>query len=136
ARLTQEQLIALADSLKAVGPMELDRLLGAFAPSGDEKVGRAFVTALKESPARSGLRLDTLKQSLAKFGAPVHKEAEGLYAELDVDAAKQRARLEELLASLKDGDVRRGQAVFNSTKAACSSCHAIGYLGGKVGPDL
>ena len=32
--------------------------------------------------------------------------------------------------------MRRGQAVFNGTKAACSSCHAIGYLGGKVGPDL
>ena len=32
--------------------------------------------------------------------------------------------------------MRRGQAVFNSSKAACSSCHAIGYLGGKVGPDL
>ena len=26
--------------------------------------------------------------------------------------------------------------MFNSTKAACSACHAIGYLGGKVGPDL
>ena len=53
-----------------------------------------------------------------------------------MDAAKQQARLEQLLASLKGGDVRRGQAIFNSTKAACSSCHAIGYLGGDVGPDL
>jgi putative heme-binding domain-containing protein len=32
--------------------------------------------------------------------------------------------------------MRRGQSVFNSQKAACASCHAIGYLGGKVGPDL
>ncbi len=45
-------------------------------------------------------------------------------------------RLEKLLASLKDGDVRRGQAVFNGTKASCSACHAIGYLGGNIGPDL
>jgi putative heme-binding domain-containing protein len=55
---------------------------------------------------------------------------------LDADAAKQKAHLEQLLTSLKGGDIRRGQAVFNSTKAACSSCHAIGYLGGNVGPDL
>src|SRR3954463_15917829 len=41
-----------------------------------------------------------------------------------------------MLTSLGTGDVRRGQAVFNSPKAACASCHAIGYLGGKVGPDL
>ena len=53
-----------------------------------------------------------------------------------MDAAKQRAKLEELVANLKSGDIRRGQAVFNSTKAACSSCHAIGYLGGRIGPDL
>ena len=38
--------------------------------------------------------------------------------------------------SLKDGEVRRGQLVFNNPKAACVSCHSIGYIGGKVGPDL
>src|SRR5262249_30667064 len=33
-------------------------------------------------------------------------------------------------------DVTRGRAVFNGQKAACFTCHAIGYLGGNVGPDL
>ncbi|MEO7297870.1 MAG: c-type cytochrome, partial [Verrucomicrobiota bacterium] len=46
------------------------------------------------------------------------------------------AHIDELLAALKNGDIRRGQNIFNSAKAACSSCHAIGYSGGKVGPDL
>jgi putative heme-binding domain-containing protein len=55
---------------------------------------------------------------------------------LILDTGKQKARLEELLATLQGGDVRRGQAVFKSTKAACSACHAIGYMGGNVGPDL
>jgi len=41
-----------------------------------------------------------------------------------------------MLGELKGGDVRRGQTVFNSAKAACASCHAIGYLGGNIGPDL
>ena len=32
--------------------------------------------------------------------------------------------------------MRRGQAIFNSARASCSGCHAIGYLGGNLGPDL
>ena len=32
--------------------------------------------------------------------------------------------------------MRRGQLVFHSEKASCFTCHAIGYRGGNVGPDL
>ena len=52
------------------------------------------------------------------------------------DPAQQRARLDELSATLKNGDVRRGHQVFNSAKAACITCHAMGYVGGNLGPDL
>ncbi len=136
AKLTQEQLLALSESLKTVGPLEADHILDAFAQSTDEKVGQSLVAALKASPARTSLRVATLKPRLAKFPAGVQKQAEELYASLDAEAAKQSSRLEEMLASLKDGDARRGQAVFNGTKAVCSTCHAIGYLGGNLGPDL
>jgi putative membrane-bound dehydrogenase-like protein len=136
AKLSDEQLLTLADCLKPVGPLELNRLLDAFASCHDDKIGQILVSALKASPARSSLRVETLKPRLAKFGPSVHHRAEELYALLDADSSKQRERLEQLLASLKDGDVRRGQAVFNGGKTACSSCHAIGYLGGNVGPDL
>jgi putative membrane-bound dehydrogenase-like protein len=136
AKLTSEQLIALAESLATIGPMEVDRLLDAFGQSSDDNVGRRLIAALKASPVGSSLRVSALKQNLAKFGPKVKEQAEDLYASLNVDAVKQKARLDELLATLKGGDIRRGQAVFNSNKAACSSCHAIGYLGGNVGPDL
>ncbi len=136
AKLTSEQLSALTESVRAAGPLELDRLLEAYASASDEVVGRALVAALKASSARASLRIETLKPRLAKFGPSVQKDAAELYAALDAEAAEQRAKLEGMLASMKDGDVRRGQAVFNGTKAACATCHAIGYLGGKVGPDL
>jgi len=136
ATLTSEQLLALTESLKTVSPTEVDRLLQAFAQSADEKVGLALIAALKASPARATLGVGSVKPNLAKFGEPVQKQAQELFALLNADAAKQRAKLEQLLGSLKGGDIRRGQAVFNSTKAACSACHAIGYLGGNVGPDL
>ena len=77
-----------------------------------------------------------VKAALAKYGPEVQKLAHELYTLLDSDNGKQKAHLEELVAKLPAGDVRRGQAVFNNAKVACVTCHSIGYLGGKVGPDL
>ena len=126
----------LAGSLEKSGPLELPRLLPAFDQGSDEALGLELLAALKQSKARSSVRADVLRPRLAKYPPAVQQEGEALLASLDVDAAKQAQRLEELLPSLQGGDIRRGQAVFNSPKAACMSCHAIGYMGGKIGPDL
>jgi putative heme-binding domain-containing protein len=139
--LNPEQLASLAESLKTAGPLEIDRLLTPFGQCSDEAVGLKLVGILKESPALSALRADSLKTHLAKFGASVQEQAEQLYAAINVDLSKQKERLDELLASLsrndiQPADIRRGQAVFMSQKAACASCHQFGYLGGKVGPDM
>ena len=136
SRLDSEQLIALAAHFKKTGPMEISRLLDAFTQSADDKVGKALLAGLAATPARSSLRPEMVKPHLKKYSPAVQKEAQKLYTLLDVNAEKQRARLEELLSGLKGGDIRRGQAVFNSSKNACVACHTIGYLGGKVGPDL
>jgi putative membrane-bound dehydrogenase-like protein len=136
AKLTQAQLLELTGTFDRAGPMELDRLLETFVRSKDDAVGLKLLAAVERSPVRASLRVASLRARLAKYSAKVQATAEGLYAKLDADLAKQKAQLEKLLGEMKGGDVRRGQAVFNSTKAACVSCHAIGYLGGKVGPDL
>jgi putative membrane-bound dehydrogenase-like protein len=136
ARLSAAQLQMLTTSLKGLGPMELDRVLEAYAGCGDDDIGKDLLTALNSALARASLRVETLKPRLAKFGPSVQILAKDLYALLNVDADKQRAQLEKLLGELKDGDISRGRTVFNSDKAACFTCHAIGYLGGRLGPDL
>jgi putative heme-binding domain-containing protein len=95
-----------------------------------------MVASLKASSSRSSVRADVLRPILAKYPAAVHREGDALLASLTADTAEQARRLEALLAALPGGDIARGQAVFNSPKVACSSCHAIGYLGGRIGPDL
>jgi putative heme-binding domain-containing protein len=136
SRLTTDQLAVLADAFKSAGPIEADRLLPAYKEAVDETVGLKLLAALKDSPVLGGLRIDALKTSLAKFPAVVHEQAEELYQIINVDASKQKEKLESLLAGLKPGDIRRGQIVFHSSKAACAVCHPFGYLGGNVGPDL
>jgi putative membrane-bound dehydrogenase-like protein len=135
SKLSKPQLLNLCEAVQAAGPLEAERLLDAFAQSTDEAVGTALVSALKASN-HGGLRAAALRPRLAKFGPPVRKSAEELYAVLNADEAQQKAKLEKLLTTLADGDVRRGQSVFHSQKAACSSCHSVGYVGGKLGPDL
>ena len=136
ARLNDDQLLALADTVKSAGPLEMTKLLGAFEHSTSETVGLKLLSGLKEAKGLSSLRPDSIKTVTAKYPASVQAQGQEIITLLNVDAAKQTAHIDELLKDLKDGDVRHGQDIFNSQKAACFSCHAMGYLGGKAGPDL
>ena len=70
------------------------------------------------------------------MGPTVQQRIDELESLVNVDAAAQRKRIEELLPLVAKGDVRRGHAVFYSAKATCSSCHRLGYAGGTTGPEL
>jgi putative membrane-bound dehydrogenase-like protein len=150
ARLDRDQLSALTPVLETAGPLELPRLLQVFGGDAgstqngrseptsarDEALGLAVIAALGRSNARATMRAEVLHPLLERYPESVKKAGEALLASAHVDAAKQAQRLEELLAAAQGGDVARGQTVFNSGRAACLSCHAIGYIGGRIGPDL
>jgi putative membrane-bound dehydrogenase-like protein len=135
-RLSREQLRALVEIIRTAGPLETPRLITAFGHDADEALGLALVAALESSSGRSNLRADVLRPPLAKYPSSVQRRVEALLESLAADTARQTRQLDELLAAAQGGDRRRGQAVFNGTKGACAACHAIGYLGGKMGPDL
>ena len=122
--------------LKSANPLELPKLIGAFAKSTNEEVGLALVAALRDKAVRPGVRTEIVKPILDKYPLAVKTEAEKLYAELAEARKGETARLEKLLADMKPGDVRRGQLVFNSAKTNCVACHKVGYVGGTAGPDL
>ena len=136
ARLNPKQLGELAGAFETIGPLEANRLLEAFETSSDEEAGRKLVETLKTSVATSGLRIDAIQKALAKCPEPVRHSATEVYTRLNADIEQQKTQLEQLLGTLKGGDARRGQAVFHNKKTACFACHAMGYLGGNIGPDL
>ncbi|MGC1274457.1 MAG: HEAT repeat domain-containing protein [Planctomycetaceae bacterium] len=136
AAVTPAQLQTLSDSLPELGPMELDRVLPAFAKGSDDETGRRLVEALSESDAAVDIAPEKLVAAFAKFSPGIVELAKPLLERPQADAEARRARLDEMLATVGTGDPRRGQAIFQSSKAACATCHAIGYLGGRIGPDL
>jgi putative membrane-bound dehydrogenase-like protein len=137
-KLTQDQDLALIQCLSKVGPMELVTLTSHFAKrfkEGDTALATPLLKALATNPSLTSLPSSTIQQLLD--AAPT--EAVRVAFEKKVPQstiADQEERLKSMLASLPEGDVIRGQTVFNSTEAACVTCHAMGYLGGKLGPDL
>jgi putative heme-binding domain-containing protein len=136
ATLDRAQLLTLAEQLKTSGPLELPHLLRPFDRGADDEVGGALVGALSEASAKASVRPDVLRPRLANYSPAVQQRGEALLASLSEDTVAQLRKLETLLAAVRDGDPRRGQFLFNSPKAACSTCHTIGYQGGHIGPDL
>jgi putative membrane-bound dehydrogenase-like protein len=136
ARLSTEQLEVLCDLVKAARPLEINQLISPFVNSTDDELGIHLLTSLKEAKSLPALRIDALRETLKKYGPKVQQGINELHALLNVDLEGQRQRIADLLPQISRGDVRRGQSVFYSSKAACSACHRMGYAGGLTGPDL
>jgi putative membrane-bound dehydrogenase-like protein len=136
ASLDRPELLALADTLPSVGPAELPKLIAPFESSPDEAAGISLVENLKRAKAVSSLRIEVIKPVFEKFPPAVQAKAADLFTMLGTDAAKEAEHLDQLMAQLPSGDIRRGQAIFNNPKFQCVGCHAVGYRGGHLGPDL
>jgi putative heme-binding domain-containing protein len=136
APLRPAQLEKLCGAIQGAGPLELNRLLKPFDRSTNDAIGLRLVAALKKSPALPSLRIELLREALAKYGPSVQAGIAQIESLVNIDAASQRRHIEELLPLVAKGDVRRGHAVFYSSKALCSTCHRLGAAGGTTGPDL
>jgi putative membrane-bound dehydrogenase-like protein len=136
ARLDDAQLLALTAAIPTAGPMELPRLLPAFDRSSDPAIGTALLDALAQARGRSNVGPDLLRQRLAAYPPSIRPRGEALLAAWRADRDRRVRELDLLLTTVHGGDQVRGQLLFNSPKAGCNACHAIGYRGGKIGPDL
>jgi putative membrane-bound dehydrogenase-like protein len=136
AHLSAAQLERLCGAIESSTPLELNRLLAPFSRSTDEQVGDRLLSSLVKTASLASLRIDLLREALAGYGPAIQQQIAELESRVNVDAAAQRRRIEELLPLVSGGDERRGHAVYYSSKASCSACHRLGHAGGTIGPEL
>jgi putative membrane-bound dehydrogenase-like protein len=136
SKLSVQQAMVLTTVLVDCGPLEIERLLRAFTATKNAPVGEALAIVLERAKSRKALRIDDLKKRFEAFGPSVLPAIARLEAKFAADRANETKRLDELTTKLPKGDAKRGLIVFNGSKAACRSCHKLGYVGGDLGPEL
>jgi putative membrane-bound dehydrogenase-like protein len=135
ARLSPDQQKSLAARLPTTGPLERQRLLPSFR-NAPGNVAQALLAALDTPSSLPGLRPEDLQGLFDSFGPSVHADSARLLDILTKRSQQQKLQIAQLLPLVRNGDPHRGKEVFHSSKAACSTCHQIAYLGGNRGPAL
>ena len=105
--------------------------------------------SIKGSSAKLSESLASLDLSpdAARVGARVARESnrspglvEGLMKAAGLTLSDKKLTDADMMALAKEalakGDPTRGERVYRRSELACMSCHGIGGVGGKVGPDL
>ena len=133
SRTAAEQLI---EGLEHIPPLQLLPTISAVSRLQDDELDKRLLERLERTTAARTLPLDQVNSIYRSRSENVRSLARRVVESLGKPPADVEAKLDTLLGQLKSGDVARGFQVFRSTKAACSACHRIGYVGGQVGPEL
>jgi putative heme-binding domain-containing protein len=126
-------------SLKMFGPIEFPGMVETLASSrvsrDSERTGR-LLAAIEQSPASKSLAADQVERWFAGHAEGTKKEVKLLLDRVFAPPADMKSAMDELAQKLEPGDAHRGQDIYRSSRAACSACHRIGYVGGNIGPEL
>ncbi|MEI7863437.1 MAG: HEAT repeat domain-containing protein, partial [Planctomycetota bacterium] len=132
--LADTALETIAGVCGELGANELSLLLPALTQAG----GDVLVEALQQiahSEQVPRLRRDLLEAAVAALPVESAPAGKALLEQATSAAAGQQS-IQELARALPPGDAARGHAVFAGSKGACTTCHAMAYVGGRFGPDL
>ena len=135
-RLTEAQLLELAEAAPDVEALRFPLYLNLFNKLRNATVGKALLSNLKKLPVIKGISAAELKRLLTRFPVEVQEASEAWLSPLMDGERNQELRLNNHLSRLGEGDARSGRLLFYSAKAACSACHRIDGEGAMLGPDL
>jgi putative membrane-bound dehydrogenase-like protein len=137
AHLTDAQLAAALKAVRGNALFSPSSLLPSLRESSGPEAALALVSELEEAVRTgwrpSGPELDAL---LDRMSPDARAKAAPLREAVARPPADLLARLEKHAPLVAGGDPAKGREVFFGRKVACSTCHAVGPEGGRIGPDL
>jgi putative heme-binding domain-containing protein len=137
AKLTRGQMLALAPTFTALGPLELRVAANVIRSAPDAEVGKALAGALAKSVALASFQESEVRTLFGNLPPECFAVVAPALRELAAEDDSRRRKLETgpALISAK-GRAAEGREVFRTGKGACSACHRIGDVGNLVGPNL
>ena len=134
--LGDEEIRKIAGHLTSAPAPMLRELIRVFTRTRNPQTIDVFLSAVGQADAFLSLPESELSDVVKRYPKETLGKANLLLNRLKQERQVKKDKLANLMSHLKDGDAVRGQKVFRSEKAKCSSCHKIGDNGKQVGPDL
>lgn len=123
-RLDRQTINTIAPVVAAISRLESDDL------------DRQLLQALTTLPIAKSMSTDQLLNLYQHRSTELKAMAVETVQTIHQPPADIARQVEEALAKLPQGNALNGLQVFRSTKALCSACHRLGYVGGELGPEL
>ncbi len=137
-RLASSQAEQLLPLLSSSSSLELTNLLTATASADSGAIDRAVLEKLPSIATAKALPENFLTNLFRSRSQAFRQSVDRVSTELLRPPANVQAAVQQTLEDLEElqGDPVRGLQVFRGEKAACSACHQMGYIGGRIGPEL
>ena len=126
----------LVGNLDKVPSLYLQTAIDALLRSGSPEIDQSLMTKLPQVPAIKTLTVEKVLASVNGRPEEFKKKWAAMMQAATRPLENIADELDAWLKRLPAGDAKRGYQVFSNKKAACSSCHQIGYVGGRLGPEL
>ena len=126
----------ILEHLTNAGPLELPVAIESYLQESTVAQDAALLEALQGLRTAKTLSPESILRKLKNRSPDIQKtwkEALETWTRPDPEI---RSKVDHWMSQLKPGDPNQGYHVFRSTKATCSACHQVGYVGGNLGPVL
>ena len=126
----------LVSRLELVPSLHLQTAIDTLLRGNNAEIDRSLLEKLPSVPAIKTLAVEKVVASVNGRSDEIKKQWLAMMQAAIRPPENIAKELDAWLERLPLGDPKKGYQIFSNAKAACSSCHQIGYVGGKLGPEL